>query len=824
MAVRRDEPAPYWNLVFDEILPQLVQAPSSGDPVSRARLEWAYARLLAFRARHASSWPREPGFEQAVDAVHDYRAARGWPADALAESDYDGSADFEAEGRLAEVRGHLEHVLARYPPGTSHRPHILVTLASYARHCRELERAGELLQLLGDELAAAPADPVADEARVLLHLERTTYLITVGLPELAHAELEQARERIEACGAAISAHHAEKQERLWPGVPVPAPMEAVLRAELLVDEMNLANTFDDFARTELLLERARAQAWFAPVEPSHGQAFELRLAHALADRERLHPDSPPRAAAALEAFLQRGDALTPDERVQAHTLAARLAIDASRLDDAEAHLLAAERDLGAQARHCTGDEPSAREVDLMVLRARLALARQPGRPALRAARDEAERAFESMLRRWAGAPLHDGGRSLLLTPDRLRLAESVIDLSLACAPREEAVRASLLAVARVQTAGSLARALGARVPSVDEVRALVPPAGGLLVLLPGSYHTWLFCVDERDLTLHALPPVQRIDPARGELLRALDRALRAPERDRARLNAAVTALDELLFPSDVRGRIAGWQELVVVGMDGVGYLPFELLPAGAREPLGRRVALSYAPSLPVAVWLGRERPPRALSSADLELLLVAAPDAPARGPALLARPALSFGEREERRLLDACGLRRVAVRRGESAGVAALTDPAAASAAVVQVIAHTVDSTRPDRPKGLLLADPESGVRVLEPAELERLHLGGVVVLTACSAGQGPLRRGDDGRHHLGGAAFVAGARTVVLSYLDVEYQAALRTGAELLAGLARGLSPARAMLVARGAAPDGDLLPFLVHVTGRGHEPVLAR
>jgi CHAT domain-containing protein len=62
-----------------------------------------------------------------------------------------------------------------------------------------------------------------------------------------------------------------------------------------------------------------------------------------------------------------------------------------------------------------------------------------------------------------------------------------------------------------------------------------------------------------------------------------------------------------------------------------------------------------------------------------------------------------------------------------------------------------------------------------------------VVLLAACSSGQGAYRPGDDGLGHLGGAFLGRGAQAVVLARHDVELAATLRLLEVLNARMAAG-------------------------------------
>lgn len=129
-----------------------------------------------------------------------------------------------------------------------------------------------------------------------------------------------------------------------------------------------------------------------------------------------------------------------------------------------------------------------------------------------------------------------------------------------------------------------------------------------------------------------------------------------------------------------------------------------------------------------------------------------------------------------------------------------------------------------DRPYGLELADG-----VLGPDRAEReLRVPASVVVTACQAWRGPVRRGDDGRHHMAGALFMGGARLLVMSHTEIDDQSSLDVMAGFYAAVAEGVSPAEALRRVRvRLKPTVDgvdpwLNASLIHAIGVAHEPLV--
>jgi hypothetical protein len=165
-----------------------------------------------------------------------------------------------------------------------------------------------------------------------------------------------------------------------------------------------------------------------------------------------------------------------------------------------------------------------------------------------------------------------------------------------------------------------------------------------------------------------------------------------------------------------------------------------------------------------------------------------------------------------------------------AAGVRAAAD---AGATVLQMVVHGLFDIHRERPAGLLVTTDGAGDGELWADDVEGVDGSApryppLVVLTACGTARGRLRRGDDGRGDLGAAFLLRGANTVVLSAAAQEQGAGLRIAEALHAGLARGESPAAALLAlrrdfaARGARLD-LLQASLVHALGVAHRPVFA-
>jgi CHAT domain len=781
------QPHPNWSQTFDDFLPRFERALAGEGEFKPSHLAWLYRKLLFYRAEFPDSWPAEVDFAATIDRIHALRIRSGQSGAAFAENDWSTDTNYDLHGRSVESRAHLQRVVDLYELGTPHLGGIHLLLAGYARQCREWSAAREHL-LAAERTLAAEDDPArgwaVQKQGIDVLLERSACWIGVGANDLALGELREARARAE----------------------VLADPETL--GVVVLEELNLAVAIDAHHQSALILERARAADWYADIPDSLEAEHQLRVAVGRGEQERQDPSLPPEAIPLLEAVIARPE-LPGGDRLIGQLRLAGLYLEAGRLDDCALLADRCRGQFGSSDNPCERAESNRRTVDLAVLDARLGLARGAARDELEQTLARLRETFGSMLAGWRDAPTRDAGLGLLHTRDRLGIAEVLVSLVLALEGEEGPARA-LAVVAQVQAEGSLARALGARAPTVEEVLAeVLPPGGGLLVLLPGAAVSHLFCVDAaRGVTVHTTPPVYRLDPLRRELLEQLTLSLRA-HRETPRLEPALAELSRLLLPQDVRDRIRGWSELAVVGVDGAGYVPFELLRGPGNERLGDLLPVRYLPSLAVAMHLARrsaQRPP-----AGTGISLFAAPDAQLDGN---GSRGLDFGSAELQRLREVAPF-TWEPRLARAATLDGLRTTDLRGAFALHLIAHGAPTQDSSRPAGLVLHG-SGGPQVLTPAMAEALRVPRLVFLTACSTWRGPLRRGDDGRHHIGGSLLLAGADNVLLSTLEVEYRSHLALLAEFYRALAGGADPAHALHAAR-LARRADPSPgrYLIHAVG---------
>jgi hypothetical protein len=502
------------------------------------------------------------------------------------------------------------------------------------------------------------------------------------------------------------------------------------------------------------------------------------------------------ARTALDVLLQE-PALAPVERFKAQLAIAELELlrgDAERAEDA---IQAAEVSVEElpQESHLV-----VREL-LLLPTIRWELARL-GRGEQEAARDGAADAFDDLLEQWSQAAEYPDGIGFLELSWRTQVIGAAIESELAGGGEDAAERAFGL-VLRVEQLGSLARAAGLTT-GLEQLRAsLLVEGRGAVVLLPAHFRSHLFLVDGEDVRHWPL------EASRKEL-RLLARTVTDALLDLQPPNSKM--LSAALLPAEARAVIAGWDEAYVVGFDLLSDLPFGVLTDEAGEPFGSRIPYAALPSLLFGELL-RRRPAPAPVEVDIALLVAQAPDPPD-----LAFP---FDDRERTRL----------IRPFDSSEVIEHVTPSRAlsrerrSARIDHILAHARRLPGRDRATLVLERDPD-GQFELGPAQIRKMRVAPLVVLSACASGKGPARIGDDHLASLAGAFLDAGARCVVLARFPVEYEATLSLMEEFGARVARGVPPARALQEAQASQKDerGAFGAAAFEVVGLGHEVLLPR
>ncbi|MFT7664163.1 MAG: CHAT domain-containing protein [Planctomycetota bacterium] len=521
------------------------------------------------------------------------------------------------------------------------------------------------------------------------------------------------------------------------------------------------------------------------------------------------------------------DALPREESIDAGLYLVRLLIENGQLEEAQTEFTRIE-ELVLSAARLIGTNGRTRDRGLLAaLRCELELAHKsspfPVRHLL-----ELEVAYDAMLRQWEQTPLRPGGVGFLNSQERLTVLEVLVRTHIAAEPNQIGIANALESVIRAQARGTLARELDAPEVRVERVREeLLYDNSGMLVYLPTPQRTHLFVLDKSSIAHFECPGVHRFEAERRQFQALLNTPLASDKARGDQLGSDWAALTDSLIPGDLKEQVLAWSQLTLVGTGYLGFFPFEALPI-AGTYLGLKIPIGYLPSLPIGCALNQRRD-NSTQVWERDLLLVTAPalnqGVKQRWPDLAE---LKLGLEQVETLHSSFEPHRSRVLHFDAATRAALTFELQKPTAMLHILAHGVrDSTR-ERSTGLALGGSPEELGVLWPEDVESEQMPPLVLLSACGSARGPVRYGDDGASHLGGAFIRAGTDTVVFSRADLELESTLLLSKHFTWRLSLGARPAEALYHARlVVAEQFDNDPFyfaLTHAVGLTHRPMSSR
>ncbi|MEM8712371.1 MAG: CHAT domain-containing protein, partial [Planctomycetota bacterium] len=402
----------------------------------------------------------------------------------------------------------------------------------------------------------------------------------------------------------------------------------------------------------------------------------------------------------------------------------------------------------------------------------------------------------------------------LIFNGRLETLAAAIELTLALGGTAEE---ALERVLRAQSTTTLARML-----ETETVRATDVPGAGevVLVYVPTALRSHVFCVTDESV-MHARIEGQAKwaplrDQFREHLLQSPVGLSSAQRHERAHdIDAVSRALASHLIPTLFVAPVATASKLSVIGVDLLGWIPFEALPVGG-DPLGLTHAIAYAPSFSVQAFLRARRASRSAGGGCARI--VAAPHQSAQ----LGLPELSIP--------PAWGevITELSPETALVTGRAATFEGAVRACdeiEVLQLVAHGVRGRRVGNTAGLALTPSEACSDGLVFADdWMQSSLPPVVLVTVCGSWRGAYRVGDGGAGEIATSMILGGADCVAVTRADLSYGAALALSAEFHRAAATGVSPAEALRQARRAlasSPDFSDPHFTstMHFVGAAHE-----
>jgi len=805
----------------------------------RGELRSALVALALFAAgpfAHAQApAPDAPLLERFEHLAEITAPDSGWTANAL----YDTAFDLVSEARTTLAGRPVGPALAALADAAQTRglrPLLTTWIDNYA--LIEFKSAGatetELEAFVQRALARAPTDSIWSGS---LRTEYADLLRTQGRYADALEQIEIARafypadddEQVSAADRMLLATHLGVAGECWlrlglPDIAAPYFEREGKLAQLVGDRllrqayhdhrMKTAQVLADYERLSLSIDAALADPLLAAASPTYRAKLEVRR---LLARLELELEGAPRGEAERRyAELLDNDALDEYDRREADMHGALLFADEQK--DAEcltaiARLRASKlHDLAIPNGETLEYEACARAFELEI-----AARRDPTRAAEPIRR--LHESFEAFLEWWKRSPERSGGVGFLAAGRRRYIVDAALRAEQLLAPGEAGVRRAFAALMEVQSAGSLTQALGAATPTLDEAARVLCPAGtALLCYLPGRRGSHLFALDAAGARRFDLPAWNEIEGARRELEVRISTAVRALARwNDPQLTPSLVRASDALLPSAARAYGSSFDNLIVVGLDSIGYTPLEALLDPRGEPLGARCAITYAPSVAAAVRL-TERDASRPRATPQELARIVAPSMDRACLAPFDLPPFETPADTLQEIADVWS------------GAAALFAGASANREVVETarcpLLHLIthgyfDRARELQAAVLLAGQTGAACEAWWSDDAARMNAPPIVVLTACGAGRGPRRFGDDGRAGFAGQFLPAGADAIVLSQVELELGLALEHSLELHRALARGETISRALVSARRALSDDPaqtpLQHLLVHVIGNG-------
>jgi hypothetical protein len=630
---------------------------------------------------------------------------------------------------------------------------------------------------------------------------RGQIFLEMGLLDQAAKAFRDERERVDALP-------------LTGGALLAARFDVILHGS----NLNLAAERFDLARQTL--EAGLADLPMILAIPDAAGALRVRLALALSELEREDLARPRLARRTYQDVLVDGVASDQD-RLSANLRLAHLELRAGELAPAREHLAVARAILDArlgggavieEAFHCSLEARLAREEggDVASLHVRLAAL------------------YDDYLSEWSSESRRAGGLGFLQFDAVDIVLSELVHLTVLLEPGEVGIERALDHVVRAQSLGTLARAVGAAHVSLSQIRELLAPGEGLLVYLPGTDMSHVFALDQEVLLHERIADGDSLRRRRKDLLREVLRSPQplAPKEREARiaaLDSAATDLGGMLLPEALAPWLERTPALTIVGIDLIGYLPFECLRTRDGEWLGMQKAIGYLPGLPFGVALERGTLDPLTHEWARDLLVVADTElgeSVREGWPHLAP--LAFESHHEELLTGRIPRERTEFLRADRATRTELEVALQGTVRILQFVTHGVHDRSREISAGLVLTDG-----LLWSQHAASLNAPPLVILMACGTARGRMRRGDPSIGHLGGAFFRAGTRTVVLAFAELAYEPSLQLSGHFMESLSTGRTTAAALLDARRslAADERWNDPYytsLVHVQGLAHHAVL--
>ncbi len=419
-----------------------------------------------------------------------------------------------------------------------------------------------------------------------------------------------------------------------------------------------------------------------------------------------------------------------------------------------------------------------------------------------------EAAFRSLLSRWDGMGVREGGSGRFRLDRWRRVVGELALLRRAVLGGSEGDRAAFEVLLDVHARGSLARALEAPRVDLERLRRLLGDDHGLLCFLPSARDCLVFVVDRSQLLCVKIEGYFEL----LEVSRNLQTELGKRQPSSRELEAHAARLTAGLLGGPVWERISSWRRMTVSGVDFLGDLPLEVLALPAEvhrddvvtRTLGEAFAVEHCASLSAWATLAS----RAGSGGRTSFWSTLSPAA-----RVLDTPSARLGADRLTGLRQACAPGEVSIADDAACSVTALLRADLRDVGCLHLICHGAWDDAREIGSFLALspdpAHPDGAFGAEEVAGLERVPP--LVVLSACRAGQGHGRIGDGSFATLAGAFLRRGARCVVFSRGNLALDPHLQLVAAFHAARTRESDLAEALRQGRVALARGIRTPELL-------------
>jgi hypothetical protein len=679
-----------------------------------------------------------------------------------------------AENRFGQAREVLERVVERAGDGHERLGWIHTSMAQlefaeehWIDSRQWLERAERELRL---ERACFP-----DALRTWLDSMQAEYWVQIGMPELARDWIERS----------WSSAQDEKD-----------PLAQWTAFDVYLNYLLVANDYTGLAD----LERALTDSgWLKAWNHSERDRASMRFALGLVEQGVSSAEPNRLARERLEVVLSAGR-VPRRERAWALVALGLASLDGGDVDRAASAAAELRTVLGELGTLDLARPENTVAPRLIALEGLVALARHARgsiEPAELLARlEDASRAWSSLRAGWANAPTRDGGIGYLFLSQRQILVEALIGLQRAVLGEERGALAAFQWLTEAQRESTLARRLGVSRAEFDALRVeLLDERTALLAWIPLRGRSYALAAHSRGARMFELAGVDRLEACARDLAGAVQAALSEDDpAARARLSSGLEAARDAFLPPALEAWLEPFELLYLMGLDDVGFVPFEMLPAADASTQGARRAVSRLPSLPLAPVLTQRAAGDDSSGSRVLTMLADHPD---------PRRARAHGVED---LRPAAGLVRDFVQalevderlelRGKDASWSELERALDSSFDLLHVVAHGIQRVH-ERPPGILLAEDSERTEVFAE-EIETLRSPRLVLLSVCGAARSRLRRGDSARSDLGAAFLLAGAAATASSFSDLDLGPTLRVDARVHEELSRGATLAEALRTTR--------------------------